>query len=149
MSIEFRTGNLLDADTEAIVNTVNCVGVMGKGVALAVKIKYPEIYSIYRFAFEHDMLQIGQVSYGIAYDGKIVINFPTKLHWRDPSRMSYIEVGIFSLARTIEALKIKSIAIPPLGCGNGRLDWQEVKPMIVEFAEKFGDSLRCVIYEPK
>lgn len=154
MSIEFTTGSLLEAKTDAIVNTVNCVGVMGKGVALAIKLAYPEVHSHYRRLFKMGHLRIGHITVAFVDEMrsgpiKLVVNFPTKDHWHNPSELEYIRLGLLDLPRVIDYYKIKSIGIPALGCGNGKLNWQEVKPMIIEFAKQMGDKLHCVVYEPR
>lgn len=140
-------GDIFNAKTEAIVNPVNCVGVMGKGLALAFKQRYPDNYAAYRKACQTHELQIGRIfTYRLKGDGEgklhYIINFPTKNHWRDASKVSYIEQGLDALARTIEEIPIHSIAIPPLGCGLGGLSWDIVRPLVIKRLE----SLDCVIY---
>lgn len=132
-------GNLLLAPVEAVVNTVNTVGVMGKGIALQFKRAYPLMYSEYARAAKAGEITLGRVQVWESdqLDGpRYVINFPTKRHWRGPSKLEYIERGLDDLARVIKTLRIKSIAVPPLGCGNGGLDWADVRPLIVR---KLGD----------
>lgn len=127
------TGNLLEADTDAVVNTVNCVGVMGKGIALQFKRRYPSVYTTYRKACEAGEVTTGRmlpVETGEMTGPTWVINFPTKKHWRSPSRLEWIESGLRDLRRVIAELGIKSIAIPPLGAGNGGLNWGDVEPLI-------------------
>lgn len=126
-------GNLLLADAEAIVNTVNTVGVMGKGIALAIKDTYPEVFRAYAAACQRGEVQIGRmlVSENTGTAGpRWIIHFPTKRHWRHPSRLEWIRAGLEDLRRTIEAMGIRSIAIPPLGCGQGGLNWEDVRPLI-------------------
>lgn len=140
-------GDIFNAKTEAIVNPVNCVGVMGKGLALAFKQRYPDNYAAYRKACQTHELQIGRIfTYRLKGDGEgklhYIINFPTKDHWRDASKVSYIEQGLDALARTIEEIPIHSIAIPPLGCGLGGLSWDIVRPLVIKRLE----SLDCAIY---
>lgn len=127
------TGNLLKADTEALVNTVNTVGVMGKGIALQFRRAFPKNYKDYVAAAKAGNLQIGRmfVSEQPLHRPHYVINFPTKEHWRDPSRLEFIEAGLTDLVRVVREKNIRSIAVPPLGCGNGGLNWQDVKPLIV------------------
>lgn len=130
-------GDIFNAKTEAIVNPVNCVGVMGKGLALAFKQRYPNNYAAYRKACQTHELQIGRIfTYRLKGDGEgklhYIINFPTKDHWRDASKVSYIEQGLDALARTIEEIPIHSIAIPPLGCGLGGLSWDIVRPLVIK-----------------
>jgi len=131
--IKFRTGNILQSEAEALVNTVNTVGVMGKGIALAYKNEFPENYRIYREAYEKGDLRIGKMlltQTGLLLP-RYIINFPTKKHWREKSNIQYIIEGMHDLVRVIQDENIQSIAIPPLGCGNGGLDWNAVKPIIV------------------
>lgn len=133
MAIEIAKGDLLEQRVDAIVNTVNTVGVMGKGIALQFRRKWPANYKAYEAACKRKEVvpcKMFVFDNGRLVEPKYIINFPTKRHWRQPSRMSDIECGLVDLILQVEALKIKSIAIPPLGCGNGGLDWSEVKPRI-------------------
>ena len=131
--IHYVEGNLLEADVEAFINTVNTVGVMGKGVALLFKEKYPETFKKYKIACDKGEISIGKMfvtDESTFEDRKLIINFPTKTHWQYPSEYSFIEGGLMSLKETIEKYKIKSLAMPPIGCGNGGLDWRKVKILI-------------------
>ncbi len=131
--IEEARGNLLEADVEAVVNTVNCVGYMGKGIALQFKQAFPENFKAYQRACKADQVQPGRMfvfETGMMVNPKYIINFPTKRHWRGKSRIDDIEAGLLALAKEVQRLAIRSIAIPPLGCGNGGLDWSEVRPRI-------------------
>lgn len=133
--IKYIKGNLFDAQTEALVNTVNTVGVMGKGIALQFKKKYPHNYKVYRDACKTGNFKTGQVlvvKEGDLLNQKLIINFPTKAHWRSPSKYEYITLGLTALKAEIAKNSIKSIAIPPLGCGNGGLEWGKVKVLIEE-----------------
>jgi O-acetyl-ADP-ribose deacetylase (regulator of RNase III) len=126
-------GNILEAGTEALVNTVNTVGVMGKGIALQFKRAFPENFLFYERACERGEVQPGKMlvfETGWVSPPRFIINFPTKRHWRSPSRLEDIEAGLRALVEEIEARQIRSIAIPPLGCGHGGLDWNEVRPRI-------------------
>ena len=131
--IVLSTGNLLEDQAEAYVNTVNTVGVMGKGIALQFKQAFPDVFKQYAKDCKQGLVEVGSMHVFLV-DGltnpKYVINFPTKRHWRDPSKMAYIESGLKDLVRVIKELGIQSIAIPPLGCGNGGLNWSEVLPKI-------------------
>ncbi len=149
MSIEYKKGDILQANAEALVNTVNTVGVMGKGIALAFKKAFPENYKLYKKACQTNQLQTGQllITETRMLIPKYIINFPTKKHWRHPSKIEYIKSGLKELKKAIKKLQIKSIAIPPLGCGNGKLNWQEVKPLIVKELEALTE-VRVLIYEP-
>jgi O-acetyl-ADP-ribose deacetylase (regulator of RNase III) len=132
-------GNLLKANTEAIINTVNCVGVMGKGIALQFKQAFPSNYEAYRRACEHGQVKLGRMfvfDTGSMILPRWIINFPTKDHWKGKSKLRDIEFGLEDLVRVIREHKIKSIAVPPLGCGNGGLNWVDVKLSIEKaFAE--------------
>lgn len=136
MSINFQTGDMFASKAQALVNTVNCVGVMGKGVALEFKRRWPENYKAYKRACDLKALRPGSM---LVFDRgqlfrdeppRYIVNFPTKDHWRSKSKMTYISKGLDSLIEEIHRLGITSIAMPPLGCGNGGLDWKEVKPLI-------------------
>lgn len=143
------SGDLLAAKTDAIVNTVNCVGVMGKGIALQVKRRYPEVFAAYERACKAGDVQIGRMlptPTGELESPHWVINFPTKKHWRAPSNLSYISDGLKDLVAVIDELRIRSIAIPPLGAGNGGLNWREVEPLI---RDVFRDSnVEVHLYSP-
>jgi O-acetyl-ADP-ribose deacetylase (regulator of RNase III) len=133
MTITLTTGDLLDQRVDAIVNTVNTVGVMGKGIALQFKRKWPANAKAYEAACKRKEVVPGKMfvfDNGGLVEPKFIINFPTKRHWRQPSRMADIEAGLEDLLAQIKQLGIRSIAIPPLGCGNGGLDWDEVRPRI-------------------
>ena len=149
--IEFRRDNLLEADAEALVNTVNTVGVMGKGIALQFKKKFPENFKAYARACKNGEVEIGEM-FTFPLDKltnpRYIINFPTKKHWRGKSRLEYVRDGLDGLVREIERLNISSLAIPPLGCGNGGLDWEaEVRPLI-EKALCRVPEVRAYVYEP-
>jgi O-acetyl-ADP-ribose deacetylase (regulator of RNase III) len=133
--IEIRQGNLLAEPAEALVNTVNCVGVMGKGIALQFKQAFPDVFKQYKKACDAGEVQPGKmftVLTGEFLEPQYIINFPTKRHWKGSSRLDDVRSGLVALVAEVERLEIKSIAIPPLGCGNGGLDWAVVKPMIIE-----------------
>ncbi len=144
--IHYQTGNLLESEAQALVNTVNTVGVMGKGIALQFKNRFPNNFKIYANACKNNELNVGKLlvveEETLLKGSKIIINFPTKTHWRLPSEYSYIESGLVELVKVIEEKQIKSIAIPPLGSGNGGLDWNKVKVLL----EKQLSDLNCEIY---
>lgn len=126
-------GNLLEADAEALVNTVNCVGQMGKGIALQFKQAYPGNFHAYRKAVNAGLVRPGAMfvfETGRYLNPKLIVNFPTKRHWRGKSRLEDIGAGLSALVEEIRSRGIRSIAVPPLGCGNGGLDWNVVGPMI-------------------
>ncbi len=149
-NVKFKTGDLLSADVEALVNTVNCVGVMGRGVALQFKRAFPGNFKAYQAACRRGDVQPGRMlvfeTKGLT-NPRYIINFPTKRHWRGKSRLSDIEDGLQDLVRVIRERGIRSIAIPPLGSGLGGLDWSEVRPRMVDSLAAVGD-LDVVIFEP-
>ena len=149
--IKFLTGNLFESEAEALVNTVNTVGVMGKGIALQFKNLFPSNYKVYKEACKNEALKTGNllvtVDQNISTGEKVIINFPTKKHWRQPSEYTFIESGLEELAKLIKDKPIKSIAIPPLGSGNGGLQWVKVKAMIKEKLSGIKD-VSIEVYEP-
>jgi O-acetyl-ADP-ribose deacetylase (regulator of RNase III) len=149
--IEFATGNLLEAPVEALVNTVNTAGVMGRGIALQFKQAYPAMFRAYETACKSDQVKLGQIYVfdlgGLVGGPRWIINFPTKGHWRAASRLKDIEAGLQDLVATIKRLGIRSIAIPPLGCGNGGLDWNDVRPLIEAAIQGLPD-VRVLVYPP-
>lgn len=147
--ITYKTGNLLEDSSEALVNTVNTVGVMGKGIALQFKQAFPEVFQEYEKASKKNKVEIGKmhiVELNNLVGPKYVINFPTKQHWREKSKKSYIVDGLKDLVRNIEQLNISSVALPPLGCGNGGLNWSEVKQLIEKAFN--GKDIEVNVYEP-
>ena len=142
-------GDILLAAVDALVNPVNCVGVMGAGLARRFKEEYPDNYRLYRDACRHGLVTPGRVlSWMHPTNYLRIFNFPTKLDWRDPSRLEYIERGLASLVFTVEELDIRSIAIPQLGCGLGGLSWSDVRPLIVAAFDRVPD-VRVLLYTPK
>jgi len=144
--IQFIEGNLLESKADAIVNTVNTVGVMGKGIALQFKNMFPANFREYEKACKDKTIGIGKLiiteEQTLMSGKKIIINFPTKTDWRKPSEYGYIESGLKALVKTIEDRNIKSIEIPPLGAGNGGLVWHKVQTII----EKYLSALSCDVY---
>ena len=144
--IHYLTGNLLESQAKAWVNTVNTVGVMGKGIALQFKNMFPNNFKVYVQACKANELQIGKLlvteEETLLKGKKIIVNFPTKTHWRLPSEYTYIESGLVELVKLIKEREIESIAIPPLGSGNGGLDWNKVKLILEEHLR----TLECEIY---
>lgn len=143
--IKYVTGNILESDADFLVNTVNCEGYMGKGIAYQFKLQYPENNKDYIRACKNESLHIGRLHY-FSENGKTIINFPTKNKWRENSRIEYIEEGMDDLVRLISHLEINSIAIPPLGSGNGGLNWDDVKPIIERSLSDL--DLDVYVYEP-
>jgi len=155
MSFEFRKGNLLKDDAEALVNTVNCVGVMGKGIALSFKRKFPENYKSYKAYCANDSLKPGEL---YIFDQRDlfkskkytkIINFATKKHWRSPSELKWVDSGLDDLNKLIIEEKISSIAIPPLGCGNGGLNWSDVLYLILTKLHEASKATKIRIYGEK
>jgi O-acetyl-ADP-ribose deacetylase (regulator of RNase III) len=148
--LKLKRGNLLDEKTEALVNTVNCVGVMGKGVALQFKRAFPDNFKQYQKACKNNEVEPGRM-FTVATDSllnpRYIINFPTKRHWRQPSQIDDIKAGLAALVEEVQRLRIRSIAIPPLGCGNGGLDWAEVKPLILETFKPL-PNVESIVFEP-
>ena len=148
--LELVTGNLLEADTEALVNTVNTEGVMGKGIALQFKKKYPDMFDAYQRACKEGQVQPGKMHVyerREMFNPQYIINFPTKRHWRSPTRIEDIKAGLNALAEEISQRHIKSIALPALGCGNGGLDWSEVLPAIRSALADLTD-VHLLVYPP-
>jgi len=143
--ITFVTGNLFTSNAQVLTNTVNCVGVMGKGVALEFKTRYPELFADYQARCASGAVLVGQ-PYLWEDDRVQVLNFPTKQHWRNPSQLDWIEAGLKHLANHYTDLGIQSLAMPPLGCGNGGLSWSEVKPLIIKCLGDIPD-LEVYVYE--
>ncbi len=148
MTIELGTGNLLTADVDALVNTVNTQGVMGKGLALQFKKAFPEAFTSYEQACKDGEIETGRMHIVRRLASpRYIINFPTKKHWRHPSKLEYVQTGLADLIEQVRVLGIGSIAMPPLGCGHGGLDWNDVRPL-VEQAFAAVPSVRVVLYEP-
>lgn len=148
--IEVTRGDILKADAEALVNTVNCVGVMGRGIAAQFKHAYPKNFSAYQQACERREVQPGRMlihETGQLANYRWVINFPTKRHWRSNSRIEDIDAGLATLVADVRRLGINSIAVPPLGCGLGGLDWSQVRPRIEQAFAALPD-VRVLLFEP-
>ncbi|MBY8872349.1 macro domain-containing protein [Micromonospora sp. PLK6-60] len=149
--IRISHGNLLTADAEALVNTVNTVGVMGKGIALQFKRAYPANYAAYRAACAAGQVRLGEMYvFDSARIGprRYVINFPTKGHWRTASKLPDIEAGLAHLVQVVRERGISSVAVPALGCGNGGLDWEQVRPMIEDAFADLPD-VRVLLFPPE
>src|SRR5437588_76732 len=149
--IEHPKGNLLEADTEALVNTVNTVGVMGKGIALQFRKAFPANYDAYRRACKAGEVRPGKMfvfETGQLAGPRLIINFPTKRHWKGKARAEDIAAGLTDLVAVIREYQVRSIAVPPLGCGNGGLPWSLVRPMI-ENALTPLEGVRVLLYAPE
>jgi len=148
--IKVTQGNILDADVEALVNTVNCVGVMGKGIALQFKQAFRDNFQAYASACREGKVKPGHM-FSFPTDRMInpqyIINFPTKQHWKEKSRLEYIEKGLTALVAEVRRLKIKTIAIPPLGCGYGGLRWPKVRNLIETAFDQLPD-VQVLLFEP-
>jgi O-acetyl-ADP-ribose deacetylase (regulator of RNase III) len=158
MTIEFVKGDLFESGCEALVCPVNTKGRMGKGLALEFRNRYPEYFKDYRWRCDNGYMKIGRVDvWTIGFflvppeeipGMKFIFSFPTKLHWRDKSELSFIESGLEDLIRLLTRKPyVKSVAVPALGSGLGQLNWQDVKPLMVEAFERLPDVL-FKIYEP-
>lgn len=148
--IEYKKGNLLESEAEALVNTVNCVGVMGKGIALQFKQAFPGNFKEYEKACKNNLVVPGKmftVPTGSMFNPQYIINFPTKRHWKGKSKLEDIKSGLTDFVETIREYGIKSVAIPPLGCGNGGLEWGQVQPLIEEAAIQVPEVL-FLVYPP-
>ncbi len=149
-TMNYTKGNILESNTEVIINPVNTVGVMGKGLALQFKQKFPTNYKIYKEACNTKTIDIGKlllVDESNLERKKFIINFPTKKHWRNPSKIEYIEEGLKDLVKIIENNNFESIAIPALGCGLGGLEWENVKLLLEKYLRNL-EGIDIVIFEP-
>lgn len=150
LMIKLKHGDVLQADAEALVNTVNCVGVMGRGIALQFRKTFPENFKAYEAACKRDAMSVGKVLF---YDlsrfenPRYVINFPTKRHWRGKSRLEDIEAGLKDLVDVVRERGIRSVAIPPLGCGLGGLRWSDVRARIERAFSNLPD-VSVLLFEP-
>ena len=148
--VKFQKGDILHSGAQALVNAVNCVGIMGKGLALQFKKAFPENFRFFAQACERGEVRLGSM---LVYDlnqmtgPRYIINFPTKQHWKNPSRLKDIEAGLKDLVKTVRKLQIQSIAIPALGCGLGGLNWSDVRPHI-EAAFQAVPELAVSLFEP-
>jgi O-acetyl-ADP-ribose deacetylase (regulator of RNase III) len=149
--VELSRGDLLKAEVEALVNTVNCVGVMGKGIALQFRQAFPANYDAYRRAVQAGKMKLGRVLVvptGSMLYPRWIINFPTKEHWRQRSRLDAIRAGLDDLVEQIRRLEIRSVAVPPLGCGSGGLDWNVVRPLIEQAFARI-PNVEVELFEPQ
>lgn len=139
--IKYVAGDIFDSCAEVIVNPVNTVGIMGKGLALSFKQKYPNMYKTYKEACDNKSFYIGKLML-VSENKRRILLFPTKKHWINPSKLEYIETGLKTFIDCYEYHNIKSIAFPILGCGNGNLNWLEVKPIM----EKYLNDISIDVY---
>jgi len=148
--IELVQGNILEADVDAMVNPVNTVGVMGKGLAMQFKKAFPANFKAYKKACALKSVQLGKMfmcDQSQLLRPLYIINFPTKRHWKDWSKLEDIEMGLVDLVSLVKKLSIESIAVPPLGCGLGGLAWSTVRPLIAAAFEEV-PRVRVLLYEP-
>ena len=148
--VEYKTGDIFAEDVEALVNSVNCVGVMGRGIALQFKTRFPENFKAYARACKREEVRPGRMfvfETGQLTNPRYIINFPTKRHWRGKSRIEDIEAGLEALTQEISERNIRSIAVPPLGSDLGGLDWSEVRPRM-EARLRAVDGVQVVIFTP-
>lgn len=148
--LKFTTGNLLEADADALVNTVNTVGVMGKGIALMFKERFPKNFKEYEAACAKGQLKPGSIFVTRADElqgPQWIINFATKKHWRHPSKLEWISSGLKELKLFLISKQIRSVAIPPLGAGNGGLDWSAVRQLILDELSDL-DDVHITVFEP-
>ncbi len=148
--IEVKRGDILDAQAEALVNTVNCVGIMGRGIALQFRKAFPDNFKKYELTCKKGEVQPGKMlvyETGLLTGPRYIINFPTKRHWKGKSRIEHIQSGLDALIGEVKDRGIRSVAIPPLGCGLGGLKWSRVKPLI-ETAFRRLPAVEVLLYEP-
>lgn len=145
--LSYTFGNILESDTDALVNTVNCDGYMGKGIAYQFKLKFPKNNEVYEKACKNGDFKIGNI---LSYkeQDKTILNFPTKDHWRNKSKLEFIELGLETLVDIIKKENINSISIPPLGCGNGGLNWEDVRPLIEKKLLPISNGKSIMVFEP-
>lgn len=144
--IKTAAGDIFKSEAECIVNPVNCIGVMGKGLALKFKRKYNKMFIDYVMRCREDQVKTGQ-PYLYKAEDRLILNFPTKQHWRDPSKLEYIEAGLKYFARNYRTWEITSIAFPKIGCGCGGLDWEkDVKPLMYKYLGNLED-ITVYLYE--
>jgi O-acetyl-ADP-ribose deacetylase (regulator of RNase III) len=148
--IELTQGDILKANAEALVNTVNCVGIMGRGIALQFRKAFPDNFKAYEAACKAQLVQPGKMfihDLNRLYNPRFIINFPTKRHWKSKSRIEDIELGLVDLIDFAKQQQFRSIAVPPLGCGLGGLDWEKVRPLIIEAFQSLPE-VKVLLFEP-
>ncbi len=149
MSIKIVNGNIFNTQLQTVVNTVNCVGVMGKGIALVFKLRYPNMFDIYANHCKNGNISIGKLwLYKGEKNAPLVLNFPTKFHWKYPSKMEYLEKGLIKFCETYKEQGITSIAFPLLGAHNGGLDKEEVLTIMLKYLEKCDIPIEIYEYDP-
>jgi O-acetyl-ADP-ribose deacetylase (regulator of RNase III) len=144
--LSFVRGDLFDSPATVLVNTVNTVGVMGKGIALTFKQLYPDMFRRYQSVCESGTLDVGKL-WLFKSENKWILNFPTKKHWRNPSKLEYVEAGLSKFAAIYSEQRITSIAFPQLGCGNGELAWEQVRPLMVKYLQPLPINIYVYLYD--
>lgn len=144
--INYRMGSIFDSNTHVIVNPVNCKGVMGKGLALAFKQRYPDMFTVYQHECQTGKLQIGRPTLYRA-STPWILNFPTKYHWHPPSKLEYLERGLDYFVANYKKAGIQSIAFPKLGAQNGKLSWDEVGPLMAKYLSQIDIDVYIYIAE--
>lgn len=151
--MHFIQGNLFGSKSEVLVNTVNTISVMGKGIALQFKNLFPQNFKLYSKACKEGKLVIGNLfiteEESLVHGKKIIINFPTKTDWRKPSELEYIEFGLRELKKTIQEERIQSISIPPLGVGHGGLNWVDVRSLMTKYLSEWSDRKKTLFTNAK
>ena len=145
-TVTTKIGDLLKSDAQTLVNTVNCVGVMGKGIALAFKRKFPDMFEDYERRCARGEVRLGRPYLYKGHAGPWILNFPTKDHWRAVSRLSDIVAGLKYLEMHYKLWGITSLAVPPLGCGSGQLDWAVVGPTLYRYLNEL--DIPVALYAP-
>lgn len=145
--IEFTFGNMFDGKYDVMVNTVNCVGVMGKGVALEFKGRFPDMFLAYKEACAKGEVVPGKLHVWECWYSGTIVNLPTKRHWRDPSRYEDIDAGLVALKEYLSTRGAVTVALPPPGCGNGGLDWKVVKEMVTKHLRDL--DAKITVFEPQ
>ena len=146
MTIKYTTGNILRDMSEALVNPVNCVGVMGAGLALHFKRAFPDNFAAYKVACDDNLVRLGKVFVFSNDEGRTIINFPTKDHWQDKSLLQNIRYGLEDMVNEINDRGIKSVAVPEIGCGLGGLKWSLVQPLIDSYLSDIDANV--TVFEP-
>ena len=145
--LSYREDSIFDSPAQTLVNTVNCVGVMGKGLALAFKQRFPAMYVAYRQRCQDGLLAVGKLQLWRG-PAQWVLNFPTKDHWANPSRLEYLTAGLRKFVAVYAAKRITSIAFPPLGCTNGGLDWEQVRPLMESYLQSLPIPVYIHVWSP-
>ena len=147
MTLVFKQGNILETKCSALVNPVNTAGVMGKGLAKAIRETYPHCFPHYKEMCDRHLFKIGMILIAPSVNSKTILMLPTKEHWRNPSKIEYVITGLDKLVGTVEYHKITSLAVPALGCGEGGLSWDMVEPIMSDYLSRL-EGVYVEVYEP-